>query len=60
MLVPFVMGVLLFSWPLLSITADRGGAPFFAYLFITWAVLIAVLFLMTREPGRGGHAEKGR
>ena len=42
----FHLGMLLFSWPMLSITANRGGVPFFLYLFLAWAGLIVLLAFM--------------
>lgn len=40
----FGLGVMLFSWPIMSIPAS--GTGLFAYLFLTWGLLIAVLMVM--------------
>ncbi len=42
----FHIGVLLFSWPLLSLSAETGGAPLFVYLLIFWALIVFALVIM--------------
>ena len=40
----FGLGLMLFSWPIMSIPTP--GAGLFVYLFLIWAGLIAVLMVM--------------
>lgn len=42
----FSFGVLLFSWPLLSVTADKGGPGLFHYLFFAWAAILVTLIVL--------------
>ena len=51
----FVLGCLLFSFPLLALF-NTGGTVFgipvlYAYLFISWALLIALAALAVRRSG---------
>jgi len=53
----FALGVLLFSFPLLSLF-NVGGTVFgvpvlYAYLFGAWAALIASMILVIERKGRG-------
>ena len=52
LLLLFCLCLGLFSWPLLSIAANRGGMPFLTYLFIAWAGIILCLFLAGRAIAR--------
>ena len=49
------LGFLLFNYPLLSLFASEGrvlGVPvLYAYLFTSWALLIALMALVVRRPG---------
>lgn len=54
----FHLGLLLFSWPLMSITANMGGVALFRYLFLAWAVFIAILPLMAYAVRRNS-SDKG-
>ena len=50
-----LLGALLFDYPLLSLFSTEGrvlGIPvLYAYLFTSWAVLIALMGLVLRRPG---------
>ena len=49
----FALGVVLLSWPLLTIVnqprAVLGIPRLVLYLFVVWAAIIAVLFVVTRR-----------
>jgi hypothetical protein len=51
----FVIGCLLFSYPLLALFNHQGeifGIPvLFAYLFIGWAAFIVLLYCIVRKAG---------
>ena len=47
----FCLGLLMFSWPVLSIAGRKSTGVFFAYLFLVWIVIIMLLYLI------GRHAE---
>jgi hypothetical protein len=53
----FVLGVVLLTWPLLTIVnRPRGvlGVPLLvAYLFGVWGAIVGVLFWLTRRRGTG-------
>lgn len=42
----FMLGLLIFNWPLLSVTTNISGPYRFCYLFFAWAAIVAVLGLM--------------
>lgn len=44
----FVLFLILFNWPLLSIVNGKGPWPVFLYLFTSWGVLVLILFLFYR------------
>lgn len=44
----FLVGVLLFNWPLLSIQVKKNGFQLFFYLFLLWFLLILCLGLYSR------------
>ena len=52
----FLLGCLLFNYPLMYVFSIDGrvfGVPIlFAYLFSAWAVLIALIALITEKPNR--------
>ena len=48
LLLLFCACLALFSWPLMTIAANRGGGRLTAYLFIAWGAIIACLFLAGR------------
>jgi hypothetical protein len=48
----FVLGCLLFGWPLLSIVAGHGPTATYWYFFAAWAALILALVLIGRALGR--------
>lgn len=41
----FALGVMLFTWPILSIFKDRMPA----YLFISWLVFIILIYITSRS-----------
>ena len=51
----FLLGFLLFNYPLLSLFADRGtvfGIPLlYAYVFLVWALLIGLMALVVERRG---------
>lgn len=42
----FHIALLFFLWPILSIPAEEGGPAIFNYLFMFWAILVAMLFFV--------------
>jgi len=42
----FHVGVLLFNWPLLSLSNENGETSVFSYLLITWALIVVVLIVV--------------
>ena len=44
----FIACFVLFGWPLLSLV-DSHPASMFIYLFVTWGIVIIVLFFMSRS-----------
>lgn len=48
----FHLGVLLFSWPVLSLSAEEGGTPLFGYLFLAWSAVVILLTLVGLSLGR--------
>ena len=50
-----LLGFLLFDYPLVSLVSTEGtllGVPvLYAYLFTSWAALIALMALVVRNPG---------
>lgn len=54
-IIVFHVGVLLLSWPLLTIpNEDSPGIPLFCYLMIVWFILVVLLaitgYVITRSP----------
>ena len=56
----FGTGALLFTWPLLSIQGDRGGIGLYAYLFLAWTALVALLMLKARAINRANDPDRKR
>jgi len=61
----FCLLFMLFNWPFLAISAKSGLMSVFSYLFVAWAILILLLFLMQRTlrgtaSGEEGDNEGGR
>ena len=56
----FCAGVLLFTWPLLSIMGDRGGVGLFAYLFLAWAAVVVLLLIKGRAIRRANAPDRKR
>ncbi|MFA5976152.1 MAG: hypothetical protein WC859_08330 [Elusimicrobiota bacterium] len=46
----FLFGIfcMLLNWPFLTVSSHAGLKAQFIYLFTVWAILIAVIFLITR------------
>lgn len=42
----FLLGLLLFNWPLLTISDNWGVLGQFVYLFLIWIILILFVFLI--------------
>lgn len=54
-----VLGVLLFTWPLLRTPAlDLGRS--YAHLLGAWALIVVALALLSRALGRAGRGRGGR
>lgn len=54
----FHAGVLLFNWPLLSISGDKGGESLFTYLFTVWAVIVVLLMVMGYAVRRSAASDR--
>lgn len=54
----FHFGVLLFSWPFLTIPAGAGGLVLFTYLLTAWFGLVIMLGAMGWAIGRANNAEE--
>lgn len=52
----FIACFVLFGWPLLSL--GGGPAGMFIYLFVTWGVVIGVLFFMSRSYNSPASGEE--
>jgi uncharacterized membrane protein len=48
----FIVGLVVFNWPIIAIAAVKGSAPLFVYLFVTWILFIAVLWAIIRLVAR--------
>jgi hypothetical protein len=48
----FIVGLVVFNWPMIAIAAAKGSAPLFVYLFLTWILFIAVLWVIIRLVAR--------
>lgn len=48
----FIVGLVVFNWPMIAIAALKGNAPLFVYLFVAWILFIAVLWVMIRLVAR--------
>ncbi len=54
----FFFCLVLFDWPLLAAILNQGAEALFCYLFLTWAVVILVLFVLRRGvPDEGAGAK---
>ncbi|BCS88067.1 hypothetical protein [Pseudodesulfovibrio sediminis] len=42
----FHVGLLLFSWPLLSLPSDSGAERLFGYVIVAWSVIVCLLIVM--------------
>jgi hypothetical protein len=43
------------NWPFLTLVDGKGSAGMFVYFFASWALAIAVLFLLSLGLGRKGE-----
>lgn len=52
----FIVGFLLFNWPLLSVPAEKDGFEMLLYLFLLWGFIILCLGLYSlnevENPGK--------
>lgn len=60
----FMVALLLFNWPLLSVPAGKGSFQILLYLFLFWIVIILCIGLYSRneaaslsETRRGGDKQ---
>lgn len=52
----FHVGVLLFNWPLLSLSSDASETSIFSYIIITWFVVVCMLIIMSYCINRANKA----
>lgn len=55
----FHAALLLFNWPLLSLSSEPGGPGLFRYIFIAWFVLVCCLMGIGYSLRRGDNDSKG-
>ena len=53
----FHAGILLFNWPLLSMSVEGGETSVFSYLLITWTVIVALLIVVGQSIRHGDETE---
>ncbi len=58
----FILCLILFNWQFLGLPGQAQGYAAYVYLFLAWAVVILILFLMDRankmpEQGKAGEKE---
>ena len=54
----FCLGWFLFGWPILTISSGQSAVSFIYYLFICWAIILCLLFLISRslrDDDKGGE-----
>ena len=56
----FIIGLSAFSWPFLTIPAEKSGLWLFTHMMVCWAVALAVLFIISRGLGEGEQSERSR
>ena len=54
-----LLGLLLLSWPLISIAGSRGLFAMFGYVFTVWLALVLVLVLIGRAARRERKGSRG-
>lgn len=54
----FLAGLLLFNWPLLSLSSEHGGHSVFSYIFIAWFSLVCCLIGIGRSLHRADSERK--
>jgi hypothetical protein len=55
----FCLMLLLMNWPFLAISGRNGLASIFIYLFVTWSILILLLFVIQRSLRGNASGEDG-
>jgi len=55
----FVLGLLLFSWPIMGIAGDKGSKIFFIYLFLAWIAVIVLLFFIGKNIALSSDSSHG-
>jgi hypothetical protein len=45
----FVVGIFLFSWPLISVATETGGVVLLSYLFLVWLLVILGIWSYCRN-----------
>lgn len=55
----FHAGILLFSWPILSLATESGETGIFKHLLIGWAVIVALLVVVGQCILHGEKSDKG-
>jgi membrane protein implicated in regulation of membrane protease activity len=59
----FLVGLVIFNWPMMAIAAIKGSIPLFVYLFTAWILFIAISWLIiclvtrTKSSKQSGRSE---
>ncbi len=56
----FVLAILLFNWPILTVPFSAGLLAAFAWLLSLWVLFVVLLFLAARWLGSGRLPERRR
>jgi FtsH-binding integral membrane protein len=56
----FVLAILLFNWPILTVPFSRGLMTAYAWLMAVWVLFIVLLFAAARELSSGRRPERRR
>ncbi|ADU63004.1 MAG: hypothetical protein KUA35_05240 [Pseudodesulfovibrio sp.] len=56
----FLVGMLLFNWPILSMPSGAGETSIFSYLIIAWFVIVVLLIAMGEFTRRTGKTDGER
>ena len=54
----FVLCMVLFGWPVVTFPDMRRLELMFIYLFVAWAIVIFLLFLVSRSLGSGDESDE--
>lgn len=54
----FLLTLVLFSWPLLSIAHAKGSFAFYLYLFGAWSFVILLIFFISLSLGSAARIER--